>query len=84
MKILNKIFVGLLQLIMAAPVGLYQISGVIYPDLSHWRQAYFLVTAFKRKAFNAQAAWLRCLNGAALLTNILFFKGVRETGFSLL
>lgn len=41
------------------------IVSAFCPALAHWRQAYFLVTAFKRKAFNAQAAWLRCLNGAA-------------------
>jgi len=46
-------------------LNLVQKAAMITPKKPHWRQAYFLVTAFKRKAFNAQAAWLRCLNGAA-------------------
>jgi len=39
---------------------------------------------FKYNYKKAQAAWLRCLNGVALLTYLLFYFGVHETSFSLL
>ena len=33
--------------------------------ISYWRQANFILIRFKCNARNAQAAWLRCLNGTA-------------------